>query len=207
VPHTLTRDDLVKQAYPLVAIEARRFTSLPPGLSIDDLESLGGELLLAFAAEYGGPEEDWRKVAKFHLRNRMRTFVSTGFKRSRRATTLEVITPTGEEFPRPDPRVADPAELAAVRERVTKPKRVGIRELAASLPAPEEVADRVTELRAAMFGAIMPDRIRSMMDTLQHRAVAGDLRAMKLLIDLLSPGRSGVTVQQQAVVIRTGDLD
>lgn len=207
MPHTLTHDELVRQAYPLVAIEARRFVSLPPGVNTDDLESLGGEALLQIAAEYGGSEEEWRKMAKLSLRGRMRTFVTKAYDRARRNTTLEVMTPTGESFPRPDPKVADPAELAVVREQLKRKGRVGIRELASSLPGPEEVADRVTELRAAMFGAIDPAKITAMMGTLQERAAGGDLKATKLLIDLLSPGRSGVTVNQQAVVIRSGDLD
>ena len=53
--------------------------------------------------------------------------------------------------------------------------------------------------RAAYIGKVAKDDLG---DVFGH-----DLRAVKLLVDLLSPGRSGVTVNQQAVVINSGELD
>lgn len=206
---TLNRDTLVERAYPLVALEARRFGTLPPGVSAEDLESLGGEVLLAAAVEYDGPDDGWRRWAKFYLRNRMRGFVSQARKRSRLRAPLEVETEEGDFLPRVDPRVADPSDLAATRETL-QPKRsqhVSVGQLAKALPSPAEVANKVTELRAAMFGALDAQKVRDMMTALQERAGKGDLKAIKLLVDLLAPGRSGVTVNQQVVAIRTGDLD
>lgn len=205
---TLTRDALVERAYPLVALEAHRFRSLPPGLSAEDLESLGGETLLAAASEYDGPDDGWRRWAKFYLRNRLRAFVAQARQRSRLRAPLEVETEEGDFLPRPDPRVSDPADLAAAREALQpRRKHVSASELVRTLPSPAEVADKVTELRAAMFGAIDAAKVRAMMESLQERAGKGDLKAIKLLVDLLAPGRSGVTVQQQAIIVRTGDLD
>lgn len=214
---TLSRDALAERAYPLVAIEARRFNSLPRGVSTEDLESLGGEALLAAAAEYDGPDDEWKRWAKFYLRNRMRAFVQRARKRANRSAPLEVETEEGDFLPRPDPRVADPGALAAAREtlyppgplvpRRNKVEHVSAGRLAKVLPSPAAVADKVTELRSAMFGALDPEKIGAMMKTLQEKAEAGDLKSIKLLMDLLAPSRSGVTVNQQAVVIRTGDLD
>jgi hypothetical protein len=206
---TLTRDELAERAYPLVAIEARRFPSLPAGMSAEDLESLGGEVLLAAAAEYDGPDEGWRRWAKFYLRNQMRSFVQKARARARRRAPLEVETEEGDFLPRPDPRTADPADLAATRELIVPPRRGGpasVTKLARSLPSPAIVAGQVNELRSAMFGALDPAKIGDMMRSLQDRAAEGDLKAIKLLMDLLAPGRSGVTLQQ-AVIINQGDLD
>lgn len=206
---TLTRDDLVERAYPLVALEARRFGALPPGVSAEDLESLGGEVLLSAAAEYDGPDDGWRRWAKYYLRNRMRDFIRKARKVASRRAPLETETEEGDFLPRPDPRVADPADLAAAREAL-QPRRAGhvsVGRLAKTLPSPTEVANKVTELRAAMFGALDVAKIGDMMASLQERAGKGDLKAIKLLVDLLAPGRSGVTVNQQVVTIRTGDLD
>lgn len=203
---TLTRDALVERAYPLVAIEARRFGTLPPGVSVEDLESLGGEALLAAAAEYDGPDDAWRRWAKIYLRNRMRGFVRQARQRANRRVPLEIETPEGDFMPRVDPRVADPAELAAARESLTtRPATAG--RLGRDLPSPAAVAQKVTELREAMFGALDAGKVATMMQALQDRAGKGDLKAIKLLVDLLAPARSGVVVNQQAIVVNRGDLD
>lgn len=202
----LTRDELAERAFDLIAIEARRFRSLPPGVNTDDLESVGGEALLVATAEYDGPADEWRSWVKFRLRNRMQAFVTAARKRSGRHTTLEVMTPTGESFPRADPRTADPAELAAVREKLKRPAGP-VRAAVDSLPSPAAVADRVSKLRDALYGAVDVTKLAAMVGVLQDQAVGGDQRAMKLLIDLLSPARNGVVVQQQVVSVRSGDLD
>lgn len=103
-----------------------------------------------------------------------------------------------------DVRQADPADIAAAREMVVRPR--GRRELAPDLPSPGEVATRVTELRAAMFAAVTPADIGDVMAGVVERAKAGNLSAARMLIDLLAPGKSGVTVQQQALVIQQGDI-
>lgn len=204
---TRTRDDLIADGLQLVPIAARKFHRLPPGINVEDLESAGNEALFEAATRYdpaaGVP---WKAFAYQRLKRAMQHAVRA--QRTRAATALQPVV-DGEEMPPPaDPRTADPAELAATRELVRRPRqRLSARQLESVLPSPAEVADRVIELRAAMFNAIDPAQLGELMATLQKRAVAGDLRATKLLIDLLAPARSGVTVQQQAVVIRTGDLD
>jgi hypothetical protein len=203
---TLTRDDLIAEAMPLLPIAARKFR-LPPGLNVEDLESAGNEALLEAATLFdptaGVP---WKSFAFQNLKRAMQNVVSA---RRRKPTATLQPDIDGETLPPPaDPKSADPSELAATRELVRRPRQwPSVRRMESVLPSASEVADRVTELRAAMFGAIDPVQIGEMMATVQKRAVAGDLKAVKLLVDLLGPGRSGVTVNQQAVVIRTGDLD
>lgn len=213
---TRSRDELVRDAYPLVALEARRFRGYPPGVSAEDLESLGGELLLCAAAEYGGPPDGWRKFAKFYLRNRMRDFCRTARARAARSAPIDVLVrePGGEpvELPREDRRQADPADLAAAREPLVLAKRpratLSTRRLAETLPSPAEVAEQVTRLRAALFSAVSEQDVSEVMAGVVARAKGGSARDVKLLLDLLAPSRSGVTVNQavQTVIVQPDDL-
>jgi hypothetical protein len=115
-----------------------------------------------------------------------------------------------EEFPRADPKASDPSEVAEARELVRVPRRAhkpaSAAELTRTLPSPSEVADRVTALRAAMFGAVSESDVADVMRAVVDRAKGGSTRDAKLLLDLLAPARSGVTVHQQAVVIQQGDV-
>lgn len=205
--NTQARDALIEQAMPLVPIAARKFPRLPPGINAEDLESAGNEALLEAAARYdpacGVP---WKNFAYTGLKRAMQNAV-----RAQRRHPTAALQPVhdGEELPPPrDPRAADPGEAAAARELVRRPRqRLSARSLGEVLPSPAAVADQVTRLRAAMFGAVSEADVADVMQSVVAKAKGGNMGAAKLLVDLLGPGRSGVTVNQQAVVIRTGDLD
>lgn len=204
---TRTRDDLIAEAFPLIAIAARKFHSLPVGINTDDLESAGNEALLEAATMWSPDTEvEWKAYAYSRLKGAMQNTITHA--RSRRRADLCPTNDDGETLAPPaDPRSADPSEIAAARELVTRPRRsLSIRRLESTLPTPGAVADQVTKLRAAMFGAIDENAVSSMMQAVMAKAQAGDLKAAKLLMDLLAPGRSGVTVNQQAVVIQQGDV-
>ncbi len=203
-----TRDTMIADAYPLVAIEARRYPTLPPGVSVEDLESLGGEALIDAHANFDpATGSKWRGFARLWLRNKYRDFLRKARRLARRSAPLEIETPDGEFLPRRDVRVADPADQAAARELVLSPRRSpSIRELEQTLPSPAAVADQVSRLRQAMFSAVSAEDIQAVMQSIVVRAKNGSARDAKLLIDLLAPGRSGVTVNQQAIVVQHGDL-
>jgi hypothetical protein len=158
------QDDRITRAYPLVAIEARRFRTLPPGVGVDDLESVGGEALVEAAANHDDDRGPWLRFARAWARNAMRGYLSQSRRRSNRMTTLEVETPDGESMPRADRRAADPCELAGVRERLTT----------ATLPDAKTVVDQVTKLRNAMFDAVDVTKLAAMMNVLQTQTVGGD---------------------------------
>lgn len=107
-----------------------------------------------------------------------------------------------------DIKQADPGDIAAARELITDApvRRRPPRDLAPDLPTPAAVAEKVTELRSAMFAAIAPTDMGDVMTAVLEKAKGGNLGAAKILIDLLAPGKSGVTVNQQAVVIQQGDI-
>lgn len=205
---TLDKDRLAREALDIIPWQARRFPKLPPGVSADDLESAGHEGLVN-AIHTFDPDgaAGWRTYARACIKNAMRNAIRDARAGVRgRSVPLEVRTADGEEFPRVDRRATDPADVAAARELILAPGPRRVRDLAAGLPTPAEVADRVVALRAAMFGAISEQDVGDVMQTVVGKAKAGDLRAAKLITDLLAPGRSGVTVQQQAVVIHQGDI-
>lgn len=202
-----TAESLIAAALPLVPIAARKFPRLPPGINVEDLESAGHEALVEAAARFdpacGVP---WKNFAYKGLKLVMQNAVRD--QRRRAAAALQPVV-DGEELPPPrDPRAADPGEAAAARELVRRPRRsLSARSLGEALPDPAAVADQVTRLRAAMFGAVSEADVADVMQSVVAKAKGGNMGAAKLLVDLLGPGRSGVTVNQQAVVIRTGDLD
>jgi len=186
---TKEQERLVTEAFPLVGIEARRPKSLPPGINADDLESALGESLIEAVAVWdpkaGG---EWRKYARNWLRNKAREVMSSARKRANRHTTIEVHTPEGESYPRPDKRASDPAAVAAVRETVLSsgsPKLVG--ELQEKLPSPAEVAARVNVLRAAVFMSLDRDDVERAMRALAEKAGGGDMKAFAAMMQLLAP--------------------
>lgn len=202
---TLTRDDLINEALHLVSWQAKRFPRLPHGINRDDLESAGNEALLHAAETYDAANGGWPSWARIHIRGAMKRVIRSA--RKHRHAALQPVIDEQELPPPVDVRASDPAELAEVRELI-RPRRVGVtvKELQATMPSPSAVATRVTELRKAMFEAVSQEDITAVMQTVVRDAKAGDLKAARLLIDLLAPGRSGVTVHQQAVVINSGDL-
>ena len=127
----------------------------------------------------------------------------------RRATVLTLTPDTPDGSPKSpclprDPKQSDPSEIASMRESITLSQRRGHLDIA--LPTPSEVADQVTKLRSAMFGALDESAVAEMMQSVMRAAQSGDLKAAKIIIDMLAPARSGVTVQQQAIVVNQGDL-
>jgi hypothetical protein len=207
---TVERNTLIESALDLVPWQASRFNRLPAGITIEDLESTGQEALIHAAVTWD-PELDvpWRSYARMYVKNAMRNVIAKA--RSRRQLPLEIQAEDGTLMPRPDTRAADPAELAAARERFMGPmgrrrrQHVGLSDPG---PEPAAIAARAAELREAMFGAIAAADVSAIVKTVTDKAKAGDLKAARLLFDLLSPSRSGATiVHQKAVVIHQGDLE
>lgn len=209
-----TRDARIADALDLVAWQARRFPRLPRGITTDDLESAGNEALIHAATTWDDEGEiPWRTWARKCVRNAM--LLQIRHARTRRSAPLEVEGEDGELLPRADPRAADPAELASAREVFSAPPAASTptpgrprRHISLSgAPDPAAVAIRATALREAMFGAIRDEDAADVVRQVMEKAKGGDLKAARLFFDLLAPSRSGATViQQQAVVIREGDL-
>lgn len=185
----------------------------PRGLTADDMESAGGEGLAVGLRTF----DPGRGVKlRTHLTNTIRHAIQDavrghvgrsaggGRRRMYGAGGLTVSLDEREESIVADTRIGDPADIAAAREVVLAPRRG--RELGADLPAPAEVAARVATLRAAMFGAIDAADVGEIMAGMVAKAKGGNVAAAKLVFDVLSPGRSGVTVQQQTIVVAPGDV-
>ena len=202
---TETREDLVNQAMHLVAWQARRFRRLPPGINIEDLESAGGEALIEAANCYDPTMGPWLIRAQSYVRNRMRDTIRAARRHMHLQLQPEI---DGEALPPPaDTKASDPSELASVREAVFGRNSCRVDRLKAAMPTPAEVAGQVARLRCAMFQAVSEADIAETMQAMVAKAKGGDVRAARLLTELLAPGRSGVHVSQQTVVIQHGDLD
>lgn len=199
-----TRDEMAAEAMPLIRVAALKFGTLPRHVDRDELESAGGQAIVEAMAHFDpGHGTPWRSFAYTFIRNAMRSAIRRAA--SRREVGLCPVNSDGEEAAPPrDPRSADPADVAAAMEAVRP--RESIRRMRDAMPDPGEVAEQVTRLRAAMFGAVSEQAVQGVMAAVVAKAQGGDLKAAKLLIDLLAPGRSGVTVNQQAIVVRSGDL-
>lgn len=198
----------------LVRGVAGRFTP-PRGLNADDLESAGGEGLAVglrtFDPAHGA-------TIRTHCTNKIRHAVQDAIRGHtgrdghsdgrRRVYAAGRLTREGddgrEEVVMADTRADDPADIAAARESVLAPRKG--RELGGDLPAPAEVAARVASLRAAMFSAVNEADVADIMAGMVAKAKGGNVGAAKLVFDVLSPGRSGVTVQQQTIVVSPGDV-
>ena len=206
---TTERNTLVESVIDLVPWQASRFTGLPPGITAEDLESAGHEALMHAAvtwdADLGVP---WRSYARVCLKNAMRRVIAKA--RTRRQVPLEIETGDGTFMPRPDARACDPGAIASAREHFIGPPARRRRHhvgLSDSVPDPSVIAARASELREAMFAAIAAEDVTAIVRKVAEKARAGDLKAARLLFDLLAPSRSGTTiVHQQAVVIHRDDL-
>lgn len=203
---TQSREELITDALPLIAIAARKFR-LPPGLNTDDLESAGNQALVEASAHYdpqvGVP---WKRFAYKFLKSSMMDLIR---KYRRHPTSTLQPVHDGQEMPPPiDTKASNPSDLAEVRELVRRPRLpLSVKQIESYIPSPNQVADQVTRLRAAMFGSVSEEDVQEVMEAVLKKAKAGDIRAATLVTDLLAPARSGVTVHQQAVVIRSGDLE
>lgn len=208
-----TRAEMIARAQGVVVNVVRRFRP-PPGYSHDDLVSEANVVLCRVADQHDPARGDFFAFAAAVARNAVLQLLERlgAEKRGGGATTvpLQAEAADGEAFgPPADARAADPAEIAAVRESLAPPARrrhLSVRQIRETLPTPGEVADQVVRLRAAMFAAVSEADVGDVMQAVVREAKAGCPKAAKLLIDLLAPGRSGVTVNQQAVVIHPGDI-
>jgi hypothetical protein len=187
---TPAQQERFDQAYPLVALVARRrqFGKLPPGMDADDLESAGGEALLECVVAFD-PERDecLTKYARTWLTNVFRRLVSERWKKSRRERTADADPETGALPDYADPARGDEADRASARQDplitlAQKPLRP-----VDTLPTPAAVADRVRELRSAMYGSIRPDDVAAMMQNVIAAGRNGDLKAAKMVFDLVKP--------------------
>jgi RNA polymerase sigma factor (sigma-70 family) len=198
---TKTRDELAAEGLELVHYLACQHRNLPPGINRDDLVSVGNEAVVE-ALQFYDPAcgVSFKTCCKTTIRSRMIDAIRAAQRHSRKRVGLEETRPDGERSALPaDPKAEDPAVVAQAREKARRVKtRTTVTDLATSLPAPEDVAQRVLDLRAAMFAAVKPEDIREVMSAVVAQAQNGNLRAAKLLIDLLGPS-SGVTVQTAIV--------
>lgn len=199
---TTDREGMILDARPLVRRAARALTP-PPGLTADDLESAGYAAVCRAADRFdpalGVP---WPAYAATQARREMVDEIRRWCGRTggKLAAGLEPDDGEGGRLSLPaDPRANDPGEIAAARETLARPRRV--KDLAAGLPTPAEVADQVTRLRAAMFGAVTEADVGQIMAGVVARAKDGSPRDVKLVLDLLAPARSGVTVQQNVATV------
>lgn len=200
---TRTRDELISDAYPLISIASRKFR-VPAGLSHEDLESAGNEAILEAATKFDS-SVPWRKWAYLCIKNAMRAAIA---KHRRHPVGHLQQEFDGVELPPPvDPRAADPSDRAAIRESFERKRiRHPIHTIRSKMPDPVQVASQVSQLRNAMFSSISRDDVEDVMRSVVESAKSGDLRAAKLLMDLLAPARSGVKINQQAIVIQHSDL-
>lgn len=177
--------DLLSEGYPLVRAIAREFSDkLPPGTTIDDLISLGGEELLRAANSFdpacGRP---WRGFLTKWLRFQYRDYLRSARRRAKRSVPLEYETADGDRLPRPDPRAVDPAEDAGSREEKVK-GRATVARLKAALPTPDRVATKARRMMEETFDAVRDGDMKEVMRAVMKRAKAGDLSAAKLLWEL-----------------------
>jgi len=211
-----TRDELIAGVQGMVWAEVRKYTP-PPGMTDEDLAAEANLALCRRIDEWDPERGQWTTFAGWVIKGAVSHALKAARAQKRGGgacvSSLDAGAPDGERAPlAADPRAADPAAIAEARELVAAPPRrkgqLSVRALQAALPGPCEVAAQVTRLRAAMFGAIRTEDVEQVMASVVAAAKGGDLKATKLLIDLLAPSRSGVTtvVNQQAVVVSRDDI-
>ena len=63
------------------------------------------------------------------------------------------------------------------------------------------------KLREAMFAGIEPEDATKVIQMIRDKALkTGDLKAAKLFLDYLAPGRTGIVNVVRPVVVNTGDV-
>lgn len=192
---------------------ASRFHKLPAGLDRQELESVGNEAVMEAIVTWDPANGDFRGYARLVARSRMQDAIRAARSRARGRVPFQPTLADGSTAQPPvDTRADDPAEVAMARDEledaraavaVVRPRetRLKVSELQSVLPAPDVVADRVAELREAMFGAINTSDVTAAMDALKQKAAAGDLRAIKLLIDMLAPKAAPTATANAAVFV------
>lgn len=191
----MSEDEMAEVGLRVVRWQARRFPHMPPGVDVSDLESVGNEAVAEAVMNYD-PEAgaSFKTFARRVARNKMVTFLKRARERLKGHTVSAM-----PEYPVACRRTDDPADIAEAREMVD------VNRLAASLPSPGAVAKKVESLRAAMWAALGESDVAAVMGAVVAGAKAGDVRAAKLIIDLVRP-RPASTVHQTAVIVNPNDV-
>lgn len=204
----LTRDELITGSLKMVAWAARRY-KLRKGITVEDLESVGHEALVK-AADHWDPAGGaaFKTFAIRGIRSAILGFLRKEDAKPTRG--LEIMTDDGEYIPRADVKAKSPSALAGILDapqRADSPFVTTRGRLTKGMPPVDAVVAAAQVLREAMFSAIQVDDVQEMMSTLMKQAKAGDLRAIRTVIDVLAPHRTGKTIiQQQAVIVQREDL-
>ncbi len=194
-------DVLAAEALPLVAWQARRFAKLPAGMDVEDLESVGNEAIVEEIAHYDPScGLGFKACARTRIRSRMVDAIRTAKRRAKGRVPLQSERADGTTTPLPaDCRSCEPGEIAAARETLTR-RKVTPGRVEKSLPSPQVVAAKVVELRHAMFDGVSAEDVREVMASLVAKA-KDDLKATRLLLELLAPRMSGVAVQHHSIAV------
>lgn len=193
-PPDAERDGLVAEGLALVPWAARRCGRLPPGIDVEELESLGSTLVFDAWHTFGTAESKgmcWNQHVRVVLRSGMLKAISAarGSRRKAKHSRVSLTTADGEQLSLADTRADDPAEVAEAREEVTaalERRAVSAKQLELSLPPPAAVATRAQQLQASMYGALNPIDVQEMIRAVMARAQDGDVKAAALLVDLIA---------------------
>lgn len=197
------RDVWAAEGVEIVKWQARRYRNLPPGLNVDDLESAGNEAIVEALTLYDSSAgHGFKPFCVGRVRGRMKDLIRAARRRARLGAPVG-----GEvEIEHADRRADDPAANAGAREMVAlnRDSLVRVRQhlrdpLEEALPPPDAVAERAAKLRSVLFEAITPESVRATMEAVLAKAQAGDIRAAKVVIDLIVP-KAAVTAQAAVVL-------
>ena len=203
------RDERAAKGMEIARWLSRKFPRMPAGCTVDDLESVGGEAVVEALALYDPGAGTFEKFVTGTIRNRMKSFLRTAWRRGRVVTSIG-----GEENCTMDSRdrtADDPADVAEANEAVAVHRstasgatRLTVDQIAGALPPPDIVAARVAQLRAALFGSITAADVGDIMVSVMDKAKAGDLRAAKVVIDLIAPKNATTATATANVAILSG---
>ena len=201
-------EDQVRDALAVVRWQARAFRHVPPGIDIDDLESVGGEALAKAAAEFdAGSGLEFKTFARYAAKRAMENFIKSARTSHKRVGHFPADPETGVQMVPADRAAATPDRLAEGRELVPAKKQyITVSRVEATSPDSAEVAHRVTEYQNALHAALTPADVGDVVKMVVGKAKGGSLRAAKMVIDLAAPAKAGITVQQ-AVVVQPRDLE
>lgn len=203
----------INEAYHLVERIARAVArgTLPRGITLDDLCSLGGEELCKAADKYAtdGAGRPWLPFAGAWLKFRYRDFIRTSRRRANRTSPLEIETADGDSFPRPDKKAKDPADRASAREsRAAGQAALVNAAMGAALPPPDEAAVKASDYRNALHAAVQPADLGGLLKAMLQQGLGGDVAAARLVFNVMQP--AGPPPPQPAINVRVvlpGDDD
>lgn len=201
-----TRDELAAEGMELVNWQSHQFHNLPRGMNIDDLQSAGGEAVTEALVKYDEASGvSFKTFCRTLVRSRMLDAIKAGRRYESKAGQLQVTSADGSTAALPaDKKALDPAAVAERRDGAKRRVTTRVQDIAKTMPGPDEVAQRVVELRSAMFSSISAGDVSAVMGAIVQRAKSGDLKAAGMLFDLLSPDTSGVQVQ--TVVVQSTEV-